>query len=205
MPVFLYNYSDRTMHGIYKAVSEGDLEINPRGGRCPVLCPDSVSCCFMLSSYSGNSFHTSHATHTMQDGPHSQTSGHSTQHKSVSRSTISAHHCQNGKLHLQNGLHKLTGQHHGSMPGQHARLPSAVNSHVIMQFNEELHTHAQHAKSVSCLHRVLCEWQHAQSALSCLEIVHLIQLYIGGQPPTCTRKRKKSVTPIGVINASCQM
>ncbi|KAL0053072.1 hypothetical protein WJX82_000472 [Trebouxia sp. C0006] len=31
MPVFLYNYSDRTMHGIFKAVSEGDLEINPRG------------------------------------------------------------------------------------------------------------------------------------------------------------------------------
>lgn len=31
MPVFLYNYSDRTMHGIFKAVSEGDIEINPRG------------------------------------------------------------------------------------------------------------------------------------------------------------------------------
>ncbi|KAL3150536.1 hypothetical protein ABBQ32_000352 [Trebouxia sp. C0010 RCD-2024] len=31
MPVFLYNYSDRTMHGIFKAVSEGSLEINPRG------------------------------------------------------------------------------------------------------------------------------------------------------------------------------
>lgn len=31
MPVFLYNYSDRTMHGIFKAVSEGSLEINPKG------------------------------------------------------------------------------------------------------------------------------------------------------------------------------
>lgn len=193
------------MHGIYKAVSEGDLEINPRGGRCLVLCPDSVSCCFMLSSYSGNSFQSSHATHTMQDGPHSQISAHSTQHKSVSRSIISAHHCQNGKPHLQNGLHKLTGQHHCSMPGQHARLLSAVNSHVIMQFNEELHTHAQHAKSASCLHWVLCAWQHAWSALSSLETMHLIQLYIGGQAPACTRKRQKSLTPIGVINVSVQM
>ena len=31
MPVFLYNYSDRTMHGIFKAVSNGSLEINPKG------------------------------------------------------------------------------------------------------------------------------------------------------------------------------
>ena len=31
MPVFLYNYSDRTMHGVFKAVSEGSLEINPKG------------------------------------------------------------------------------------------------------------------------------------------------------------------------------
>ena len=31
MPVFLYNYSDRTLHGIFKAVSEGSLEINPKG------------------------------------------------------------------------------------------------------------------------------------------------------------------------------
>ena len=36
MPVFLYNYSDRTMHGIFKAVSEGDLEINPRGTHHPL-------------------------------------------------------------------------------------------------------------------------------------------------------------------------
>ncbi len=36
MPVFLYNYSDRTMHGIFKAVSEGDLEINPRGTYHPL-------------------------------------------------------------------------------------------------------------------------------------------------------------------------
>ena len=31
MPVFLYNYSDRTLHGIFKAVSKGDIEINPKG------------------------------------------------------------------------------------------------------------------------------------------------------------------------------
>ena len=29
--MFLYNYSDRTIHGIFKAVSEGSLEINPKG------------------------------------------------------------------------------------------------------------------------------------------------------------------------------
>ena len=31
MPVFLFNYSERKMYGIYRALSEGDLEINPTG------------------------------------------------------------------------------------------------------------------------------------------------------------------------------
>ena len=41
MPVFLYNYSDRTMHGIFKAVSEGSLEINPKGKMCCTGISDS--------------------------------------------------------------------------------------------------------------------------------------------------------------------
>ncbi|KAK9862680.1 hypothetical protein WJX84_000466 [Apatococcus fuscideae] len=31
MPVFLFNYTERRMYGIYRAVTEGDWEINPRG------------------------------------------------------------------------------------------------------------------------------------------------------------------------------
>ena len=31
MPVFLFNYSDRKMHGIFRAQSDGDLEIKPYG------------------------------------------------------------------------------------------------------------------------------------------------------------------------------
>ncbi len=33
MPVFLFNYTDRKMHGIFRAVTRGDYEINPEGGR----------------------------------------------------------------------------------------------------------------------------------------------------------------------------
>ena len=31
MPVFLYNYSDKTLQGIFRAVGFGDLDINPFG------------------------------------------------------------------------------------------------------------------------------------------------------------------------------
>ncbi|CAI7882362.1 unnamed protein product, partial [Closterium sp. NIES-53] len=31
MPLFLFNYSDRRLHGIFEAVSHGDLEIDPHG------------------------------------------------------------------------------------------------------------------------------------------------------------------------------
>ena len=31
MPIFLFNYNDRLMHGIFRATSEGELEINPHG------------------------------------------------------------------------------------------------------------------------------------------------------------------------------
>lgn len=31
LPVFLFNYHDRNMHGIFRAVSYGQLEINPNG------------------------------------------------------------------------------------------------------------------------------------------------------------------------------
>lgn len=31
MPVFLFNYSERRMYGIYRAVTEGTYEINPQG------------------------------------------------------------------------------------------------------------------------------------------------------------------------------
>ncbi|KAK9831297.1 hypothetical protein WJX74_010943 [Apatococcus lobatus] len=36
MPVFLFNYSERRMYGIYRAVTEGTYEINPQGGRIAV-------------------------------------------------------------------------------------------------------------------------------------------------------------------------
>ena len=52
MPVFLYNYSDRTMHGIFKAVSEGSLEINPKGEMCCLAVLDSsvlLSCAPLAS------------------------------------------------------------------------------------------------------------------------------------------------------------
>ena len=32
--MFLFNYSDRKMHGIFRAQSEGDLEIKPYGKLC---------------------------------------------------------------------------------------------------------------------------------------------------------------------------
>ncbi len=41
MPVFLFNYSDRKMHGIFRAQSEGDLEIKPYGK----LCRQHTACC----------------------------------------------------------------------------------------------------------------------------------------------------------------
>ena len=31
MPIFLFNYSDRKLHGIFKAESDGTWELNPKG------------------------------------------------------------------------------------------------------------------------------------------------------------------------------
>lgn len=31
LPLFLFNYSDRMLHGIYEAASAGELNINPYG------------------------------------------------------------------------------------------------------------------------------------------------------------------------------
>ena len=31
LPIFLFNYNDRLMHGIFRATSNGELEINPHG------------------------------------------------------------------------------------------------------------------------------------------------------------------------------
>lgn len=33
MPIFLFNYNSRQLHGIFRAVSDGDWKINPHGGR----------------------------------------------------------------------------------------------------------------------------------------------------------------------------
>eukprot|EP00854_Cymbomonas_tetramitiformis_P001433 gene1433-2052_t len=48
MPLFLFNYSDRTLHGIFKAVSEGELDINPSGwttgGKGKTQYPAQVRC-----------------------------------------------------------------------------------------------------------------------------------------------------------------
>jgi hypothetical protein len=32
MPIFLFNYNSRQLHGIFRAVSDGDWKINPHGG-----------------------------------------------------------------------------------------------------------------------------------------------------------------------------
>jgi Development and cell death domain len=35
LPIFLFNYHDRNLHGIFRAVSYGQLEINPHGAPMP--------------------------------------------------------------------------------------------------------------------------------------------------------------------------
>jgi Development and cell death domain len=35
LPIFLFNYHDRNLHGIFRAVSYGQLEINPHGAPTP--------------------------------------------------------------------------------------------------------------------------------------------------------------------------
>ena len=90
MPVFLYNYSDRTLHGIYKAVSEGDLEINPRGAlQCLWLC-----CLSMARSW----LQCCSANAPLQVGPHSPTSARSIQRKFVLKFTTNVLHWQKGML-----------------------------------------------------------------------------------------------------------
>ena len=42
MPIFLFNYSDRKLHGIFKAESDGEWEINPQG---MLYFPDAVFLC----------------------------------------------------------------------------------------------------------------------------------------------------------------
>ena len=41
MPMFLYNYSDRKLHGIYRSVSPGSYELNDRGAD---LMLDTLPC-----------------------------------------------------------------------------------------------------------------------------------------------------------------
>lgn len=86
MPVFLYNYSDRTMHGIYKAVSEGDIEINPRGEQhgCMTVCHRYS---LVVSQSVRASWHKGLIVY-LQDGPHFPTSALNTLHKFVLRFTI---------------------------------------------------------------------------------------------------------------------
>ena len=31
LPIFLFNYNDRYLHGVYRATSHGEMEINPHG------------------------------------------------------------------------------------------------------------------------------------------------------------------------------
>lgn len=31
MPVFLFNYTDKQLYGVFKAASDGEMNINPRG------------------------------------------------------------------------------------------------------------------------------------------------------------------------------
>lgn len=47
LPVFLFNYHDRNMHGIFRAVSYGQLEINPHGAP---LCRGIPYMCTLCSS-----------------------------------------------------------------------------------------------------------------------------------------------------------
>lgn len=46
LPVFLFNYHDRNMHGIFRAVSYGQLEINPHGA--PSSCSTHLPYCRTL-------------------------------------------------------------------------------------------------------------------------------------------------------------
>ncbi|KAI3994677.1 hypothetical protein MKX01_002293 [Papaver californicum] len=49
LPLFLFNYSDRKIHGIYEAASNGEMNINPYGwsedGQEPTKCPAQVRIC----------------------------------------------------------------------------------------------------------------------------------------------------------------
>ena len=37
LPIFLFNYNDRYLHGVFRATSYGELEINPHGALPPHL------------------------------------------------------------------------------------------------------------------------------------------------------------------------
>jgi Development and cell death domain len=43
LPIFLFNYHDRNMHGIFRAVSYGQLDINPHGAQMP----SRTAACFL--------------------------------------------------------------------------------------------------------------------------------------------------------------
>ena len=34
MPIFLFNYTDKMMHGIFRAITPGTQNINPQGKQC---------------------------------------------------------------------------------------------------------------------------------------------------------------------------
>lgn len=53
LPLFLFNYSDRKLNGIFEAASHGQLNINPYGwtdGSERTQYPAQVSMCFYLKN-----------------------------------------------------------------------------------------------------------------------------------------------------------
>ncbi len=81
LPIFLFNYHDRNLHGIFRAVSYGQLEINPHGAPVPrragsLLLPQMAGARLRVLTAS-----LKPCLSPMQPGPTASTSRHGTPRK----------------------------------------------------------------------------------------------------------------------------
>lgn len=71
LPIFLFNYHDRNLHGIFRAISYGQLEINPHGermrGRSSSLLPQMAGARSECRHHITEATLSSHAAWTNSD------------------------------------------------------------------------------------------------------------------------------------------